>query len=73
MKSILEFSLPDDQREYQIHIQAENMLGMLQNISDYLRSSQKYGNDFKDAADALNKIREQFYWAVNEFDVNLDL
>lgn len=73
MKAILEFNIPEDNREYEIHNQAENMLGMIQNFSEYLRSNQKHGHDFKDADHALNEIREAFYWVVEEFKLNIDL
>lgn len=73
MKAHLEFNLPEDQREYAVLFQAENMLSLLQNFSEYLRLSQKHGHDFKDADDALEKIRENFNWAMDEFKVNIDL
>lgn len=73
MKAIIEFNLPEDQREYSIHTQAEDMLGMIQNFSEYLRETQKHGHDFKNADDALEKIRESFHWAIEEFKIDIGL
>jgi len=33
----------------------------------------KYGHTFKDADDALDKIREEFYRLIDENQVNIDL
>jgi hypothetical protein len=68
-----EFNLPDDQHEYEVMSQATKMQSFLWDFSQQLRSWQKYHHDFKDADDALNKIREEFYSLVNEHGINIDL
>jgi hypothetical protein len=68
-----EFSLPEDQHEYEVMSQASKMQSFLWDFSQQLRSWQKYHHDFKDANDALNKIREEFYRLVNENEINIDL
>jgi hypothetical protein len=73
MKAILEFNLPEDQREYNINIQAEKMQAFLWDFSQQLRSWHKYHNDFKDANDALNSIRDEFYNLLNHHQINIDL
>jgi hypothetical protein len=73
MKATIEFNLPEDNREYKIHNQAENMLGMIQNFSEYLRTNQKHGHSFKDANHALDEIREAFVWTIEEFKLNIEL
>jgi coproporphyrinogen III oxidase-like Fe-S oxidoreductase len=73
MKSILEFNLPEDQREYEIAIQAPKVQSFLWDFSQQLRSWYKYHHDFKDANDALDKIREEFYRLLNEDNINIDL
>lgn len=73
MKAILQYSLPDDQRDYEIAIQAPRVNAFLNDFSDQLRSWQKYHHDFKDANDALNRIREEFYRLMNEYNINIDL
>jgi coproporphyrinogen III oxidase-like Fe-S oxidoreductase len=73
MKAILEFNLPEDQHEYDIAIQAQKMQSFVWDFSQQLRSWRKYHHDFKDADDALDKIREEFYRILNEHNVNIDL
>jgi coproporphyrinogen III oxidase-like Fe-S oxidoreductase len=73
MKVILRFDLPDDQRDYEIAIQAPKIQSFLWDFSQQLRSWYKYHHDFKDADDALDKIREEFYRLLNEHNINIDL
>jgi hypothetical protein len=68
-----EFNLPEDQHEYEIMSQAQKTQSFLWDFSQQLRSWYKYHNDFKDADDALNKIRDEFYRLLNEHEVNIDL
>jgi hypothetical protein len=72
-KVTFEFNLPEEQREYAVCIQANNMQSFISDFSQQLRSWQKYNHDFKDANDALGKIREEFYRLVNENQINIDL
>ena len=73
MKATFEFNLPEDQREYEVMGQASKAQAFLWEFSQQLRSWYKYGHHFKDADDAVDKIREEFYRLLNEHDVNLDL
>lgn len=73
MKSILQFNLPEDQREFDLAIQAPKTQSFLWDFSQQLRSWQKYGHQFKDADDAVAKIREEFYRLINNHEVNIDL
>jgi len=72
MKATLTFTLPEEQVEFDTAIQANAAKSMLWDFSQQLRSWQKYHNDFKDANDALNQIREEFYRLINEHNVNID-
>jgi hypothetical protein len=72
-KVIFEFNLPEEQREYEVASQANKMQSFLWEYSQQLRTWYKYGHHFKDADDALNKIREEFYKLLNEEEVNIDL
>ena len=49
------------------------MQSFVWDFSQQLRSWDKYHHDFKDADDALDKIREEFYRILNEHNVNIDL
>lgn len=68
----LRFNLPEEQSEFDTAINAAKAKSMLWYFAQQLRSWQKHGNDFKDADDALDKIREEFYRLVNEHGVELD-
>lgn len=73
MKAIFEFDLPEDQHEYEVMSQGLKSQRMLWEFSQQLRSWYKYHHDFKDADDALNQIRDEFYRLLNEHQVNIDL
>ena len=73
MKATFEFDLPEDQREYEVMNQSHKMQSFLWNFSQQLRSWRKYHHDFKDADDALDKIREEFYRLLNDHEINVDL
>lgn len=73
MKAVFEFNLPEDQREYEVMSQASKTQSFLWEFSQQLRSWYKYGHQFKDADDAVNKIREEFYQLLNQNEVNIDL
>jgi len=73
MKAIFEFDLPEDQHEYDVMSQSPKTQRFLWEFSQQLRSWRKYHHDFKDADDALDKIRDEFYRLLNEHEVNIDL
>lgn len=73
MKAVFEFNLPDDQHEYDVMNQASKVQSFLWDFSQQLRAWRKYQHDFKDANDALDKIREEFYRLLNDHQVNIDL
>ena len=68
----LKFKLPEEQYEFNTAIQAGEAKRMLWDFSQQLRSWQKYSNDFIDAGDALDKIREEFYRLINQHNINID-
>ena len=70
---IIKFQLPEEQNEYEVMSQSPKTQRFLWDLSQQLRSWQKHGHDFKDADDALDKIREEFYKLINEYDVNIEL
>jgi len=73
MRATLTFNLPDDQRDYEIATQAPKVQSFLHDFSTQLRSWYKYHHDFKDADDALDKIREEFYKLLNQHNIDIDL
>jgi hypothetical protein len=73
MKVTFEFDLPEDQHEYDVMNQAIRMQKVLWDLSEALRTYEKYGHQFKDANDAVVKIREELYKTINNYEVNIDL
>jgi len=73
MKATFEFDLPEDQREYEIMSKSLKTQSFLWEFSEQLRAWYKYHHDFKDANDALSKIREEFYRLLNIHKVNIDI
>jgi hypothetical protein len=72
-KATFTFNLPEEENEYKVMSQSQNSQRMLWDFSQQLRSWYKYGHQFKDADDALNKIREEFYRLLNDYQVDIDL
>lgn len=72
-KATFTFNLPDEENDYKVMSQAPNSQRMLWDFSQQLRSWYKYGHQFKDADDALSKIREEFYRLLNNHQVDIDL
>ena len=71
MKAILEFNLPEDQREFEIANQSKDMLCIIGNLEDALRSYLKYGHQFKTPEEALQAIRTRLHEEINIRRVNI--
>lgn len=71
MKAILEFNLPEDQREFEIANQSKDMLCIIGNLEDALRSYLKYGHEFKTPEEAFEAIRARLHEEVNIRRVNI--
>ena len=67
MKAIIEFNLPEQQPEYDIHCQASKMFAVLWDFDQWLRSQIKHGN-----RDELQEIRDKLHEFINEEGVNLE-
>jgi hypothetical protein len=73
MRVSFTFDTEKNQSEYDIFKQSYEMWSMIDELSNYLRDKQKYGHSFKDADDALDQIREEFYRLVNDNNINLNI
>ena len=71
MKATLEFNLPEDQREFEIANQSKDMLCIIGNLEDTLRSYLKYGHQFKTPEEALQAIRTRLHEEINIRRVNI--
>ena len=69
MKATLEFSLPEEQGEWQIHKQAHEMFSALHELERYFSLERKNPNSPEGVMDA----RERFYQILNQKDVQLDI
>jgi hypothetical protein len=68
MKAILEFSLPEENEEYELHVQASAFLAAMDDYAQWLRSVCKYGNPDDHNAESC---REKFYEFIRERDLTL--
>jgi len=75
MKAILEFDLPEDQDDYHIHFQSNNMYISLHDMQQFLRQKTKYANDdvSDEALNAYEECREYFNGVLIDNDVSLDI
>ena len=75
MRATFNFDLndPDDKTKYDIMNQAIRMQRVLWDLSEALRSWEKYGHQFNSADNAVYSIREEFYKTLNNYEVNIDL
>jgi hypothetical protein len=71
MEAIFKFNLPEDQYEYDVFIQANDMHSVIDEMEQWLRSETKYAPDdiSDDTINALYKCRDKF----NELISNLNL
>ena len=73
MKAILEFYLPDEEREYRLATRAQMMERVISDIDAHLRSHLKYGPspDIKTADDLARWVRTEYTIpALNQTNAN---
>lgn len=73
MKAILEFSLPDDQEEYETASNASKYRYVLTELSEHLRRRVKYApdNQLEEVTLALEGIRDMIYELLRQDNVTL--
>jgi hypothetical protein len=74
-KAILEFDLnePDDRDEHNRMLRSLDIVLVLWDIDQYLRSQTKYNENLtQEQWDALDQTRTKFYEIMNERNVSLD-
>ena len=67
MKAVLEFNLPDDDKEHKRAIHSLDLALALCTIEEYLRGVDKYNK-----GDDIEKIRETFYEILADHNIVLD-
>jgi hypothetical protein len=75
MKAILEFNLPEEDKEYELVNNASKMYSVLWDMDQWLRSNTKYAPDTtsQDTYDAYKKCRDQLRELMYEENVSFDL
>ena len=72
MKAILEYTLPDDQAEFDFAVQSSNMYAALWDISQELRTLWKYEELDEKEWDMVERIRNKFFEILDDHQIKLD-
>lgn len=74
MKATLEFTLPDDQIEFDVTVRALDWMLFASHMEDYLRNEWKYNEDkyTEEQYKVLEQIRERFYEILREDNLTLE-
>ena len=70
MKAILEFNLPEERAEYEMHSKAADYVSILCSLRDDLRNIVKYGDRPEAEQKMASEIYDRFWALCEEFDVN---
>ncbi len=73
MKAILEFELPEDNNNHTIAVNAMGFALACWDLDQFLRDKLKYGNDFVDPDDALEKTREVLNDILHQYNISLNM
>jgi hypothetical protein len=71
-KAILEFDLPEEEKEFRETIDVGNLKSALWDFSQDLRAWTKHGHTFKNADEALEQIRDKFWEHLTNHNVEID-
>ena len=73
MKAILEFNLPEDQEEYDLHNKAYIMHNLIWEMKQQLRGETKYAIDniSDDTLNAMYKCADKFNELINEYNLEI--
>ena len=71
MKATLEFNLPEDQDEFKLASDGGKWHLVAWDMDQYLRGVLKYGNEYKDADEALEKARDRLHELMDGHSVSL--
>ncbi len=75
MKVIFEFNLPEDKDNHTLVVNAQNMYSVIWDMDQLMRSHVKYNNDnlTDDVVDAIDKLREDFWELMSDYNINLNM
>jgi hypothetical protein len=70
-KAILEFNLPDDQKDFDLAVKAPDMRSALEDVREYLRANVKYQTQDQKRWEAYDEVYQQFYIILNDNNIKL--
>ena len=73
MEAILKFNLPEEKSECDIAFHAMDFALAIQDLDNELRGWLKYGHEFKNADEAMEKIRDVLRESLDDNGVNLEM
>lgn len=68
----LTFSLPDEDYEYRLAVDAWKWRGVVSNMAEEFRRVCKNGHNFKTADEAIDAMRAALWARINEENLSLD-
>ena len=71
MRAILEFNLPEDQKQFEMANQSADMYAVICHLEERLRSYRKHGNPFENVSEALESIRALLHEEINLRRINI--
>ena len=71
MRAILEFNLPEDQKQFEMANQSADMYAVICHLEERLRNYRKHGNPFENASEALDAIHTILYDELNARRINI--
>jgi hypothetical protein len=70
MKAILEFDLPEERSEFELATKASDLSLVLYDMNNVFRSHLKYDNNPEWHSETVEKIKEEFYRILEEYNLN---
>lgn len=68
MKAIIEFNLPEEDRDFRLAANAGKVVGAIYDIREDMRIWLKHGHTFKTADEALEAVRKQLIDVLDQLD-----
>lgn len=72
MKVTMTFDLPEERDEHKMAIDGSKWFSAMFDMDQWFRSKLKYGNEFKDADEALEAGRERLHEILGENGISLN-
>jgi len=73
MKAILEFNLPEDNREHLLAIHGADFNFVCWDLDEILRSFHKHGHDFNTPDEVIKFVRDTLRQSMDDRHITLDM